>query len=210
MKLYTYDAAPNPARLKMFIDYKGLSLDIQQLDMAKAEQLDSTYRQIVPEATLPALVLEDGSRLTEVIAIAHYLEALYPERPLLGTTPEERAQVLNWNHRIFNTLFMAVAEAFRNGHPAYGGRALPGPNNYEQIPALAERGRARLLHGMAAINDELGTRSFVAGHDFSFADIDLLAVLTFAKWAAKTEPGDNMAELLAWRDRASAALLNPK
>ena len=134
MKLYTFDSAPNPARLKMFIDYKGITVDTQQIDMAKAAQLDGSYTDIVPEATLPTLVLDDGTRLTEVIAIAHYLEAVYPERPLLGTTPSERGLILNWNHRIFNTLFMACAEAFRNGHPAYSGRALPGPQNVEQIP----------------------------------------------------------------------------
>ena len=206
MKLYTFDAAPNPARLKMFIDYKGLTIDTQQLDMAKAEQLDAQYRSIVPEATLPALVLEDGSRLTEVIAIAHYLESLHGERPILGTTPAQRALILNWNHRIFNSLFMACAEAFRNSHPAYGSRALPGPNNYEQIPALAERGRSRLADGMVGMNEELTGRDFVAGDSFSFADIDLLAVLAFAKWAAKTEPGEDLTALLAWRERAGEAL----
>ncbi|MCH1491153.1 MAG: glutathione S-transferase family protein [Luminiphilus sp.] len=206
MKLYTFDPAPNPARLKMFIDYKGLTLETQQLDMAKAEQLDPWYTAIVPEATLPALVLDDGSRLTEVIAIVHYLESLYPERPLLGTTPQERAQVLNWNHRIFNSLFMACAEAFRNGHPAYSGRALPGPINYEQIPALAERGRARLVDSMQSLNETLAQRAFVTGDTFTFADIDLLAVLTFAKWAAKTEPSADHTHILAWQQRASDAL----
>ena len=89
MKLYTFDSAPNPARLKMFIDYKGITVDTQQIDMAKAAQLDGSYTDIVPEATLPTLVLDDGTRLTEVIAIAHYLEAIYPQRPLLGTSPSE-------------------------------------------------------------------------------------------------------------------------
>ena len=206
MKLYTFDSAPNPARLKMFIDYKGITVDTVQIDMAKAAQLDKGYTDIVPEATLPTLVLDDGTRLTEVIAIAHYLEAIHPERPLLGTTPSERVFILNWNHRIFNTLFMACAEAFRNGHPAYAGRALPGPQNFEQIPALAERGKDRLMTGLEMINSELSHRPFIAGEQLSFADIDLLAVLTFAKWAAKTEPRDEMTDLHAWRQRASEAL----
>ena len=206
MKLYTFDSAPNPARLKMFIDYKGITVDTQQIDMAKAAQLDGSYTDIVPEATLPTLVLDDGTRLTEVIAIAHYLEAVYPERPLLGTTPSERGLILNWNHRIFNTLFMACAEAFRNSHPAYAGRALPGPQNFEQIPALAERGKARLMSALDMTNSELAHRPFIAGQQLSFADIDLLAVLTFAKWAAKTEPRDDMSNLLAWRQRATEAL----
>ena len=172
MKLYTFDSAPNPARLKMFIDYKGITVDTQQIDMAKAAQLDGSYTDIVPEATLPTLVLDDGTRLTEVIAIAHYLEAVYPERPLLGTTPSERGLILNWNHRIFNTLFMACAEAFRNSHPAYAGRALPGPQNFEQIPALAERGKARLMSALEMTNSELAHRPFIPWQQLSVADID--------------------------------------
>lgn len=209
MKLYTFDAAPNPARLKMFIEYKGITVDTEQIDIGQGAQRTSAYTDIVPEATLPALVIDEHTRLTEVIAIAHFLEAEFPQRPLLGTTPLERAQVLNWNHRLFNTLFMACAEAFRNSHPAYAGRGLPGPLDVEQIPALAERGKLRLNAGLQLMERELAGRPFVAGSRFSFADIDLLAVLGFAKWAAKTEPSDDMQHLQAWRQRAMEALASP-
>lgn len=206
MKLYTYDSAPNPARLKMFLDYKGIHIETEQIDMSKLEQHSEAFLAVVPEATLPALVLEDGSRLTEVIAIVHYLEALHPERPLLGVTPLERAQVLNWNHRLFNSVFTAAAEAFRNAHPAFKDRALPGTRPYAQIPELAERGRARLIHGLETLNDELSGRDFVAGERFSFADIDLLALLGFAKWAARVEPDPALTHLARWRQQAHAAL----
>ena len=95
---------------------------------------------------------------------------------------------------------------FVNGHPAYAGRALPGPQNFEQIPALAERGKSRLMDGLVMINAELADRPFIAGQQLSFADIDLLAVMTFAKWAAKTEPTEAMSDLNAWRQRATEAL----
>ena len=84
MHLYTFDPAPNPARLKMFMDYKGITLETTQINLGAEEQLGADYRAVVPEATVPALVLSDGAVLSAVIAIAHYLEALYPERPLLG------------------------------------------------------------------------------------------------------------------------------
>ncbi len=206
MKLYTFDSAPNPARLKMFIDYKGIEIDTVQIDMGKAAQLEADYTEIVPEATLPALVLDDGSRLTEVIAIAHYLEGLHPDRPLLGTNNEEKAMILNWNHRLFNTVFMACAEIFRNSHPAYASRGLPGPADMPQIPALAERGRARLDLALKTLEHELGTRPFVAGDTFSFADIDLLAAVVFAKWGAKVDLSEEYPNLLAWRARTEAAL----
>ena len=206
MKLYTFDSAPNPARLKMFIDCKGIEIDTVQIDMGKAAQLEADYTEIVPEATLPALVLDDGSRLTEVIAIAHYLEGLHPDRPLLGTSNEEKAMILNWNHRLFNTVFMACAEIFRNSHPAYASRGLPGPADMPQIPALAERGRARLDLALKTLEHELGTRPFVAGDSFSFADIDLLAAVVFAKWGAKVDLSEKYPNLLAWRARTEAAL----
>ena len=112
MKLYTFDGAPNPARLTKFMQYKGITLETTQVNLGTEEQLGDTYRAIVPEATVPALILDDGSVLCAVIAIVHYLESRFPERPLLGQNAEERAQVLNWNHRLFSEIFAAAADAF--------------------------------------------------------------------------------------------------
>ncbi len=206
MKLYTCEPAPNPDRLTMFMQYKGISIDTVQVDLGNQEQLGDDYLAAVPEGTVPVLVLDDGSRLTEVIAIVHYLEQLYPERPLLGVTPAEKAMVLNWNHRLFNTIFMAIAEAFRNGHPAYKDRALPGPKNYPQITELAARGKARLDDALESMNSLLTERDWVAGDRFSFADIDLMVAISFAKWGARTELGDQHQALQAWRQRVKAEL----
>ncbi len=203
MKLYTYDSAPNPARLKMFLDYKDIHIDTRQIDMMIGEHQSPEYLDLVPEATVPALILENGVRLTEVIAIAHYLEKLFPERPLLGVTPAEQAQILNWNHRLFQMCLTAVAEVFRNSHPAYVDKALPGAQPYAQIPALAERGRQRLHASFEILDAELATRDWIAGDTFSFADIDLLVALTFAKWGAKIEADEKFNNLTAWRARAS-------
>lgn len=206
MKLYTYDAAPNPARLKMFMAHKGIHIETVQIDMAKLAQHDPEFVAVNPEATLPTLVLEDGEILTAVIAIAHYLESLYPERPLLGVTAEEKAIVLNWNHQLFNTVFMAAAEAFRNSHPAFQDRALPGTRPYPQIPDLAERGKIRLEDAFAHMNNILNGRQFVAGDFFSFADIDLLVAIDFAQWGARMAPDASLVHLARWRERATGTL----
>jgi glutathione S-transferase len=206
MKLYTFDTAPNPARLKMFIDYKKLTIDTEQVDMATRAHQNPEYIAVVPDATLPALVLEDGTVLTEVIAIAHYLEALFPERPLLGTTPLERALVLNWNHKLFNTGFMAAAEVFRNSHPAFVDRALPGLTAFAQLPQLVERGQARLTLHFETMNKHLADHTFICGESFSFADIDMLAILVFAGWGARMRPDTSLQHLHAWRARAEEAL----
>lgn len=206
MKLYSYDSAPNPARIIMFIKYKGIDIEIEQVDMATLQHQSAEYTAKVPEATLPALVLDDGTVLTEVIAIAHYLEAKYPEKPLLGETAEEKAMILNWNHRLFNTGFMACAEVFRNTHPAFAGRALPGLKSFDQLPELAERGRHRLTAFYETMDKHLAGREFVCCDKFSFADIDLLAILVFAGWGAKMKPEESYANLHAWRARAEACM----
>ncbi len=208
MKLYTYDPAPNPARLNMFLQYKGITLDTEQIDMTTMAQHHPDYLKVVPEGTIPALVLDDGAVLTEVIAIVHYLEALYPDKPLLGTTVLERATTLNWNHRIFNQVFMAVAEAFRNAHPAFKDRALPGTTPYAQIQELSERGKARLAASFEQLDQVLAERPFVAGDHFSFADIDLIAAVDFSSWAAKIAPTEAQVHLSAWNQRARDCLKN--
>ena len=205
MKLYTFDAAPNPARLSMFMQYKGISIDTVQIDLGSEEQLTEAYLSIVPEATVPALVLDDGTLLCAVIAIVHYLEEQFPDKPLLGRSAVERARVLNWNHRLFGEVFSAAAEAFRNGHPHYANRALPGPTNIAQLPELVERGRARLEHSFETLNGVLGDRSFLAGETVTFADIDLLAAIDFAKWGARMSPDESLEHLHRWRAEAKAA-----
>ena len=206
MKLYTFDPAPNPQRLKIFIDYKGIELDTAQVNFQEGEQRTDAYKAIVPTGTVPALVLDSGRVLSSVFAITQYLEALNPDRSLLGTSDEERALILDWNHRIFTDVFKAIADLLRNTNPAFAGRALPGTLDTEQIPALAERGRSQLLHALTIMNDELASRDFVAGDSFSMADIDLLASLQFAGWAAKIQPDESLIALSDWRQRAQAAL----
>ena len=206
MKLYTFDAAPNPARLAMFMQYKGISIDTVQIDLGNEEQLTKSYLKIVPEATVPALVLEDGTVLCAVIAIVHYLEELFPDKPLLGQSPVARARVLNWNHRLFGEVFSAAAEAFRNGHPNYADRALPGPANVAQLPELVDRGRARLEQSFAMLNCVLSEQPFLAGDCFSFADIDLMAAIDFANWGARMTPDESLDHLHRWRTQAKAAL----
>lgn len=206
MKLYTFDPAPNPQRLKLFMEYKSISIDTHQVDFPGQEQRSDAYLAVIPTGTVPALVLDDGQILTSVVAMTHYLEARYPDRPLLGSTAEEKAAILDWNHRLFTEVFRAVADVFRNTSPGFVDRALPGTQNYPQIPELAERGAHQLQHGFDVLNSELSNRDFLAGSSFSMADIDLLALLHFASWSIKTQPDEQLSHLTAWRERAQAAL----
>ncbi len=205
MKLYTYDPAPNPRRLALFMQYKGISIDTEQVDLMHKAQLEDAYAAINPSRTVPALVLDDGEVLTEVVAICLYLEALHPEKPLLGSTAIEKARVMNWMHKLFNTTFMPIAEILRNANPAFENRALPGSLNVPQIPALAERGKMRLQAVWPAMDKYLASTTWVAGDHFSQADIDLLAACEFSRWVKQT-PAEDLQHLQGWMERCKAEL----
>lgn len=205
MKLYTFDPAPNPKRLQLFIDYKGIEVETTQVDLMKLEQLGDDYRAVNPAGTVPALVLDDGTLLTEVIGACVYLEEQFPDKPLLGRTALERAEVISWDHRLFNTCFMAVAEILRNGNPNFAGRALPGPLEIPQIPELVERGRMRLAPSLKAVDAALGDSPFLAGDTVSLADIDLLVCTEFMGWVKESLP-ESCANIRAWLPRAKEAL----
>ena len=205
MKLYTYDPAPNPRRLEVFMTWKGIEIETHQVDLMTAEQLGDEYRAINPDCTVPALVLDDGTVLTEVIGMCTYLEALYPEKPLLGTTPLEKAQVASWDHKIFLGPFMAVASMLRNKSDGFRDRGLPGALNLPQIPELVDRGLLQLQDILPKIDAHLADSTWVAGDNLSFADIDLLVCVDFLAWVKQSVPED-CTHLKAWYERASAEL----
>lgn len=205
MKLYTYDPAPNPRRLTLFMRYKGITLDTRQIDMMKAEQLTEEYRQVNPRCTLPALQLDDGTLLTEVIGICTYLEETYPDKPLLGSTALEKAQVISWDHHLFLAVMMPVAGMLRNRGEGFRNRALPGPLDLPQIPELIERGRLQLEHLLPELDAHLATSTWVAGDNFSFADIDLLVSIDFMGWVKQSVP-EECTHLQAWYQRAKETL----
>lgn len=203
MKLYTYDPAPNPRRLTLFLKYKGIELDTEQVDLMARQQLTDDYLAIVPQGTVPALVLENGHVLTEVIGICHYLETLHPERPLLGTTALEKAEIVSWNHRLYVGFLQSIANVFRNQGEAFADRALPGALNLPQIPELVTRGRLQLEHIIPELDAHIATTQWVAGDKPSMADIDLLACINFLSWIKQDIP-DHCEHLIAWQQRASA------
>lgn len=205
MKLYTYDPAPNPRRLALFMQHKGIEIETQQIDMMAAEQLGDDYRKINPDCTVPALVLDDGTVLTEVIGICVYLEELHPEKPLLGTTALEKAQVISWDHKLFLGVMMSIASMLRNRGDGFRDRALPGALDVPQIPELAERGALQLQDVIPKLDAHLANSAWVAGENFSFADIDLLVATDFMAWVKQSIPED-CSHLIAWREKASAHL----
>ncbi|NCT83956.1 MAG: glutathione S-transferase [Comamonadaceae bacterium] len=198
MTLYDCATAPSPRRARILLAEKGAPHQTVQVDLRGGEQLGEAFRRINPQCTVPALVTDEGSVLTDNAAIAAYVEARWPEPPLLGRTPLDKAQIAGWQWRVEFEGLMAIAEALRNSSPAMANRALPGPVDYAQIPALAERGLARLQRFFAALDQHLAGRDFIAAEQFSIADITAVVALDFAR-AVKFRPGDEHPHLQRWR-----------
>jgi|SRR6185312_1981477 glutathione S-transferase len=198
MTLFDCATAPSPRRARIFLAEKGVGHDTVSVDLRGGEQFGEAYQKINPQCTVPALRTEHGLVLTDNAAIAAYLEARYPNPPLLGATPEEKAEIASWNWRMEFEGLLAVAEALRNSAPAMANRALPGAVNYPQIPALAERGLARVEHFLDMLNERLAGRAFIAADRFSVADITAVVSVDFAR-IVKRKPGERHAELLRWR-----------
>lgn len=196
--LYDCATAPSPRRARILLAEKGIRHETVNVDLRSGEQLGEAYRRINPQCTVPALRTKEGIVLTDNAAIAAYLEALQPDPPLLGVTPLEKAEVASWNWRAEFEGLLAVAEALRNGSPAMANRALPGPQDYPQIPELAQRGLARVQAFFATLEERLQGRTYLATDRFSIADITAAVAVDFAR-VVKVKPGEQHPNVIRWR-----------
>jgi glutathione S-transferase len=195
---YDCSTAPSPRRTRILLAEKGVPHETVQVDLRNGEQLGEAYRKINPHCTVPTLRTDEGALLTDNAAITAYIEARFPEPPLLGTTPQEKAEIASWHWRIEFEGLMAIAEAMRNSAPAMVNRALPGPVNYAQIPELSARGLARVQQFFVNLNERLEGRDFVAAERFSIADIAAVVAVDFSR-VVKVKPSDQHPHLVRWR-----------
>ena len=202
MKFYDCQPAPSPRRVRIFIAEKGIELETIEVDLAKREQLGAAFKEINPDCTVPVLELDDGTRLTEVFAICQYLEHTFPQPVLMGSSATECALVTMWNTKIEHQGLAAMAETLRNRAKGMRGRALTGPDDFEQIPELIDRGRRRFEIFMDRMDRELRDSKFVVGDAFTIADISLLVAIDFAA-RSKISIAEEMVNLGRWYDLVS-------
>lgn len=202
MRFYDCKTAPSPRRVRVYLAEKGIEIETVQVDLGSGEQFSQAFRKINPDCVVPVLELDDGRCISEVIAICSYIEELNPEPPMFGCTPEDRAAVLMWNAKVEQLGLWAVAEAFRNSVKALTNNALPGPDNYSQIPELAERGRVRVGKFFQRLDEQLAGNEFVAGDFYSIADISAMVAIDFAAWIKITMP-DKALHLARWYESVS-------
>ena len=175
MKLYDGGRAPNPRRVKVFLAEKGITVPIEQVDLGSMAHKSSAFTAINPVQRVPALQLDDGTVITESIAICRYFEKLHPSPPLFGTDAKDMAVIEMWERRMEFHLLGPVSQVFRNSHPAMKEMEVP------QVPAWAEANKPRVMDFLALLDRELKDRRYVAGDIYTVADITGMIAMDFMK-----------------------------
>lgn len=197
MKLYDGGRAPNPRRVQIFMAEKGIDIPREQVDINKLEQRSQEFTRINPMQRLPVLVLEDGTAISETVAICRYLEEMFPEPALMGRDAKDRAIVEMWQRRMEFQLLLPVSWAFRHLHP--GAAHLETP----QIGELGTVSQQRAREFIEFLDAELASRPFIAGDAFTIADISGVVAFQFLKPARIAFPED-LAHVSRWYREVAA------
>ncbi len=195
-----YDAAnpaPNPRRVRIFLAEKGLKVPTELLSIPTGEHKKPEFLAVNPLGQIPALKLDDGEVITESVSICRFFEALHPEPPMFGKGPKGMAEVDMWVRRVELRLMVPVGMVWMHTHPFTARVVVP------QYTEFGESNRPRAIAAMRYFDESLAGRSWLAGKDYSIADITLLTTIDFAIFIGIGLPED-MPNLKAWHERASA------
>jgi len=197
MILYdTPNPAPNPRRVRIFLAEKGITVPMQTVNLMKREHKSDEHRARNSLGQVPTLVLDDGTAISETVAICRYFEETTPEPPLFGTTPTEKALVDMWVRRAEFAVMQPVGAYWRHAHPRTAALLT-------QFKDFGESNRETYERALGWLDKELAGRSFVAGKAYTMADICLLTTVDFADWIGLPLP-DTAANVRAWHERVSA------
>jgi glutathione S-transferase len=197
MKLYDGGRAPNPRRVRIFLAEKGITIPTEQVDLGSLAHKSAAYTAINPLQRVPALLLDDGTVLTESIAICRYFDALQPDPPLFGRGALDAARVEMWNRRLEHHLLFCVAQVFRHQHPAMQALEVP------QVAQWGEANKPRVVSFLELLDRELKSRPFAAGEAFTVADITGLVGIDLMKPAKLAVP-EELANVRRWHAAVAA------
>jgi len=197
MKLYGAPMpAPNPRRVRIFLAEKGVDLAETPVDLMKGEHKSPEHVARNSLGQVPTLELDDGTTISETVAICRYLEETHPKPALFGETALEKAQVDMWIRRIEFQLMSPVGNFWRHAHP-FTARLLT------QFKDFGESNRAAYSRAQAWLDTELAGKDFIAGDKLTMADICALSTVDFATWIG-LPLDDDKPNLKAWHQRVTA------
>lgn len=196
MKIHESHNAPNPRRVRFFLAEKGVEVPYEEVDIVNRVNRADEFRKKNPLSTVPVLELDDGTFISESVAICRYFEETHPQPPLFGTDTKDRALVEMWNRRMEFNLLQPIADAFRQRHEFFKGRI-------RQLHEYAEVQRLNAEDGLDWLDRELGNRRFIAGDRFSIADITAVVAIDFGRVSKITIKPDQK-NLARWHGEVSA------
>lgn len=197
MKLVEFLRTPNSRRVRIFLAEKGIKVPTEQVDLGELEHKKEEFAKLNPLQRVPVLVMDDGFCLSESVAICRYFEETQPDPPLMGRDAREKAIVEMWQRRMELGYLYAVMHTFRHTHPHMAALEVP------QIAEWGEANRPRVIEMLEFLDSELADRPFVAGDNFSIADITALVASDFMKPAKIARP-ESLTNLARWYDAVSS------
>lgn len=196
MKIYDTHTAPTPRRVRIFLAEKNIPMEYVQLDLQKGENRTPEMRARNPIGKVPVLELDDGTCIGESVAICRYFEELHPETPLMGTTPLEKAQIEMWQRQVEQSLFMAVGMCFQHTTGYFKDRMTPVKEYGVESGKIAQK-------YLGLLERRLGESEFIAGKNFSIADITALCAIDFGR-VVDVRIQDDQENLKRWYQAVSS------
>jgi glutathione S-transferase len=197
MKLYNHALAPNPRRVRIFAAEKGVELRLADVDILAGQSRTPEFLAKNSSGGVPVLELDDGSHLSESVAICRYLEGLHPEPNLLGRDLREQVDIERWNRRMELELFAAIGRTVQNTSSIFQGR-------FKQFPEYGEAQRAVVYQRLERMDRELNGHKFVAGDRFTIADITALVAIDIGGRLAEIKIAPELAHLTRWHETVSS------
>lgn len=197
MRIIETRRAPNPRRVAIFLAEKGIDVPREERDLMSGDLKQDDFSAVNPWQRVPVLILDDGTAISESVAICRYFEELHPEPPLFGTGALGKAQVEMWNRRVELGLFSAVASVFRHLHPKMAHLEVP------QVTPWGEANKEKVENELTKLDRRLAESAFIAGGSYSIADITALVAIDFMKPAKLTAP-ESHSHVMRWYREVSS------
>lgn len=197
MILYSDDRAPNPRRVRIFLMEKAIEVETRTVDILKGEHKSAEFTRLNPLCRLPVLQLDDGTIITESVAICRYFEELNPEPPLMGKDRMDRVKVEMWQRQVEFVLLWPAAQVMRHLVPALA--VIEDP----QVPDWGKANIPRVHQAFGWLDDVLTDQRYIAGDDYTIADITALCAIDFVRFA-KIEISPEHKNLTHWYNEVSS------